>query len=279
MVVKAKENIGEHHQTIHLIDWENWDNNDFGIAVRSNIKSKPLHQESPPQSPTDRRTSQMMEDPVLENAFSAGSRPNLPGEAIILAYIDRDSGEIIKVQVFVAVLPYSNYSFAMAVPSQHTDDFLFALGKCLEHLGGVPQVLVPDNLKAAVIKADKYEPVLNKVMEDFAEHYGLVVLPTRPMKPKDKPSVENTVRLIYQRVFARLRNQQFFSINELNTAIMDKVRAHNQTRMQREAVSREERFLADEKHLLKSLPERPFEKQYYAELTVSTNNCVFLAKG
>jgi hypothetical protein len=152
------------------------------------------------------------------------------------------------------------------------------LAKCLEHLGGVPQILVPDNLKAAVIKADRHEPILNKVMEDFGEHYGLVVLPARPKKPKDKATAENTVRLIYQRVFAKLRNQQFFSIGELNTAIMDKVREHNQTRMQREAVSRQERFLAQEKHLLKALPDKPFQKQYYAELTVGTNNCVFLAR-
>jgi transposase len=193
-------------------------------------------------------------------------------------YIDRDSGEVIKVQVLITVLPYSNYTFAIAVPSQNTDDFLYALSKSLEHLGGVPQVLVPDNLKAAVIKSDRYEPVLNKVMEDFAEHYGLVVLPTRPRKPKDKPSVENAVKLIYQRVFARLRNQLFFSLGDLNMAIMDKVRQHNQTRMQREPVSRQERFLADEKHLLKALPEKPFEKRYYAELVVASNNCVLLAR-
>lgn len=193
-------------------------------------------------------------------------------------YIDRDSGEVIKVQVFIAVLPYSDYSFALAVPTQGTDDFLYALGKCLEHLGGVPQVLVPDNLKAAVIKSDRYEPVLNKVMEDFAEHYGLVVLPARPRKPKDKPSVKNAVKLIYQRVFAKLRNQLFFSLAELNAAITEKVRDHNQTRMQREPISRQERFLADEQHLLKALPGRPFEKRYYAELIVASNNCVLLGR-
>lgn len=171
-----------------------------------------------------------------------------------------------------------NNSYALAVPTQGTDDFLYALSKCLEHLGGVPQVLVPDNLKAAVIKSDRYEPVLNKVMEDFAEHYGLVVLPARPRKPKDKPSVENTVKLIYQRVFAKLRNQLFFSLTDLNAAILDKVREHNQTRMQREPVSRQERFLADEKHLLKALPQTPFEKRYYAELIVASNNCILLGR-
>src|SRR5690606_32124008 len=104
------------------------------------------------------------------------------------------------------------------------------------HVTGVQTCALP----ISAIKSDRYEPVLNKVMEDFAEHYGLVVLPTRPRKPKDKPSVENAVKLIYQRVFARLRNQLFFSLGDLNIAIMDKVRQHNQTRMQREPVSRQE---------------------------------------
>ncbi|MGE8421863.1 MAG: Mu transposase domain-containing protein [Sphingobacterium siyangense] len=79
-------------------------------------------------------------------------------------------------------------------------------------------------------------------------------------------------------MFARLRNQLFFSLGDLNIAIMDKVRQHNQTRMQREPVSRQERFLADEKHLLKALPEKPFEKRYYAELVVASNNCFLLAR-
>src|SRR5690606_8681646 len=84
-----------------------------------------------------------------------------------LSYIDKETGEEIFVQVFVACLPYSDYSFAMAVPSQKTEDFLYALGCCLNDLGGVPQTLVPDNLKAAVIKANLYEPDITKAMEDF----------------------------------------------------------------------------------------------------------------
>ena len=89
-----------------------------------------------------------------------------------MEYIDIETGEVIKVQVFVGCLPYSGYSFCMAVRTQSTDDFLHALSCCLNHLGGIPKILVPDNLKAAVIKADRYEPELNRVMEDFANHYG-----------------------------------------------------------------------------------------------------------
>ena len=87
-----------------------------------------------------------------------------------LSYIDNETGEIIDTQVFVACLAYSDYCFSMAVPSQKTDDFIMALQCCLKDLGGVPRTLVPDNLKAAIVKASKYEPTVNKVLEDFANH-------------------------------------------------------------------------------------------------------------
>ena len=103
----------------------------------------------------------------------------------LLSYVDRQTGEEIKVQVFVACLPYSDYCFAMAVPSQKMEDFIYALGCCLKELGGVPQTLVPDNLKAAVIKANPYEPDINRALEDFANHYGTSVTPARPSKPQD----------------------------------------------------------------------------------------------
>ena len=103
----------------------------------------------------------------------------------LLCYVDRQTGEEIKVQVFVACLPYSDYCFAMAVPSQKTEDFIYALGRCLKEFGGVPQTLVPDNLKAAVIKANPYEPDINRALEDLANHYGTSVTPARPRRPQD----------------------------------------------------------------------------------------------
>src|SRR5690606_29980478 len=92
--------------------------------------------------------------------------------ATTVADIDRETGEVIECQFCVACLPYSDYACAMAVPSQSTGDFLFARGRCLEDLGGVPRLLVPDNLKAAVVKADRHEPVISRALEDFANHYG-----------------------------------------------------------------------------------------------------------
>lgn len=194
-----------------------------------------------------------------------------------LSYIDRETGEEISVQVFVACLPYSDYGFAMAVPSQKTDDFIYALQCCLKNIGGAPQTLVPDNLKAAITKASRYEPSINRVLEDFANHYGTTVTPARVRKPKDKALVENQVKLIYSRVYAKLRKQQFFDLSSLNMAIKDRMKAHNQTRMQRKEYSREEKFIADEKQLLLPLPEQDFEVKYYKRLKVAPNNHVYIS--
>ena len=195
-----------------------------------------------------------------------------------LSYVDAETGEIVPCQVFVACLPYSDYSFAMAVRSQNISDFLHALGCCLHALGGVPQVLVPDNLKSAIIKASSYEPDVNRALEDFANHYHTTVIPARARKPKDKALVENQVKLIYSRVFARLRNQQFFDLASLNKAIKGKIMDHNQTRMQQKPYCREEKFLSDEKHLLQALPDQPFELKHYRELKVAKNNHLYLAQ-
>ena len=115
-------------------------------------------------------------------------------------------------------------------------------------------------------------------MSDFANHYGFTVVPARPYRPKDKPNTERSVLLIYQRVYAKLRNHTFFSLTDLNDAIFEKVREHNQTRMQQYNHSREELFLAQEKSFLKPLPTSPYQVKYYANLIVLPNNCVYLAR-
>lgn len=195
-----------------------------------------------------------------------------------LSYVDKSTGELIKCQVFTACLPYSDYSFVMAVRSQSTEDFLYALSCCLQELDGVPLALVPDNLKAAVIKTNRYEPEINRALEDFANHYGTTVVPARAGKPKDKALVENQVKLIYSRVYAKLRHMVFFDLHSLNEAIKEKVKVHNQTRMQKKPYCREERFLAEEKQHLLSLPAEKYEIKYYRELRVAKNNHIYLTE-
>ncbi len=208
-----------------------------------------------------------------------------PGEKLFvdfagkkLSYINPVTGEIIECQVFVACLPYSDFSFCMAVPSQRIDDFIYALTCCLNSLGGAPKVLVPDNLKSAVIRADNYEPTINQALEDFANHYNMAVIPARARKPKDKALVENQVKLIYTRVYAKIRNKQFFSLAELNHDIRELTLKHNQTRMQNRDYCREEHFLSHEKSTLQELPKDPFEIKYYKEYKLTTNNHFYMRK-
>ena len=195
-----------------------------------------------------------------------------------LSYINHATGEVIAVEVFVACLPFSDYSFVKAVPSQSSADFIYALTSCLHAMGGVPQAIVSDNLKAAVTRSSHYEPEINKLLQDLANHYGSTIIPARAYKPKDKALVENQVGLIYTRVYARLRNRQFFDLDSLNQAIAECVAAHNQTRMQQKPYSREERFIAEEKSLLLPLPQQKFEVKHYRELKVAPNNHVYLTE-
>jgi hypothetical protein len=116
--------------------------------------------------------------PSMVLQHSAGEKLFIDFAGKKLSYIDPDTGEVVSCQVFVACLPYSDYSFAMAVRSQSVSDFLYALGCCIQELGGVPQVLVPDNMKSAIIKASRYEPDVNRALEDFANHYHTTVIPT-----------------------------------------------------------------------------------------------------
>lgn len=218
------------------------------------------------------------------------TRPNMvlehqPGDKLFidfagckLAYTDSQTGEVISCEVFVATLPYSDYGFAMAVPSQQVSDFIYALECCLRSIGGVPSAIVPDNLKSGVIKAGRYEPTINQALADFATHYGTAVIPTRVRKPQDKALVENQVKLVYSRVFAKLRNTQFFDLASLNEAIAEKMRAHNQTRMQQKPYCREEQFLAKEKPVLGSLPIERFDLKTYKQLKVAKNNHVYLSE-
>jgi len=208
-----------------------------------------------------------------------------PGEKLFvdfagdkISYVDRETGEIMWCHVFVACLPFSDYSFAMAVRHQTIEDFLYALACSLEHIGGVTQIVIPDNFKAAIIKASRYDPDVNQALEDFANHYQFTVIPTRVSKPQDKALVENQVRLIYNRIYAKLRNQTFFDLESLNLAIKEKNREHTQTRMQQKPYTREELFLADEKPMLRPLPLQPFELNYYRQLKVAHNNHVYLAQ-
>lgn len=208
---------------------------------------------------------------VLTNTYRPGEKLMVDFAGDKLSYVDPDTGEIVKMEVFVATMPYSDYTYVVCVPSQKTEDFLYAIRMCLEHLEGVPPILVPDNLKSAVIKNDRHEPELNKALEDMGNYYHFVVLPCDPLSHTQKALVEDKVKVCYNRIYAKLRNSTFTSPVELNKAVCGLCSQHNQTRMQKRPYSREERFHAMEKVLLKPLPPEPYEMRFYADLTVQAN--------
>ena len=193
-----------------------------------------------------------------------------------LEVIDPSSGEVASVEVFIAVLGASQYTYVEAIRSQTKADFLRATENALHFLEGVPQAIVPDNLKAAVTKASKYEPLLNQTYEEFAHHYGTVILPARSRKPQDKALVERTVTLVYQRIYARLRNEVFLSLRSLNDAIKELLPYLNEVCFQGRNESRTDLFAELDQPVLRSLPLHRYEWKYYKGATVLKNYHVFL---
>lgn len=124
-----------------------------------------------------------------------------------------------RAELFVAVLGASNYLYAEALRSQELEHWVSAHAHCFSFLGGVPAIVVPDNLKSAVTKASRYEPDLNATYADMASHYGTAIIPARPYKPRDKAKVEVGVQIVERWIMARLRKERFASLGELNEAI------------------------------------------------------------
>jgi transposase len=195
-----------------------------------------------------------------------------------LSTVCPDSGKLTHHQLFVAILGYSQYTYVEAIASQKLEDVLKVCEKALRFFTGSPKALVPDNLKAIVSKADRYEPTLNETFADFANHYQLTILPTRPYKPKDKALVESAVRISYQRIFAPLRNRRFFSLSDLNRAIAEQLHIHHQTPFQQDKTQTRQSRFETEKAWLTPLPQEGYFFKRYARLKVGRNGHVCVQK-
>lgn len=193
-----------------------------------------------------------------------------------LKIIDRGTGEEIPVEVYVAILPASQFTYVEASKSQKQEEFVRSTERAIRYFGGVPAALCPDNLKSAVIKADIYEPEINNMFSDFADHYRTVVVPARARKPKDKAHVENAVKICYRRIFAPLRNKVFYSLEELNEAIKYRLEIHNNKKLSKMEVSRRELFNEIEKDVLRSLPIEQYPIKHYQDAKVGINYHVLL---
>lgn len=214
--------------------------------------------------------------PTMHIEYKAGDRLLVDYAGKKLELIDRLSGEITEVEVFVAILGASQLIYVEASVSQKKVDFIKSCENALHYYGGVPKAIVTDNLKSAVIKSHRYEPRLNPDFEDFAEHYQMAVLPTRAYRPKDKALVEEAVRIVYQQIYARIRNEKFYSLDELNKAIRERLEHLNQRKLSGRNYCRREFFDQVESGVLSPLPELRFEIRNYIQATVLQNGHVSL---
>ncbi|MBZ9731677.1 IS21 family transposase [Salegentibacter sp. JZCK2] len=189
---------------------------------------------------------------------------------------DPATGEREACEVFVSVLGCSQLCYIEAVPSQKKEDWIAVNQNALQFYGGAPAAIVPDCLRSAVSKSNKYEPKVNQTYQDFGEHYGTVILPARALHPQDKSLAENFVRLAYQRIYAPLRNEVFYSLEELNQALWEKLELHNKKNFQHKSYSRQSLFDQVEKQELKALPTTCYELKHFSQLKVQYNHHIYL---
>jgi transposase len=197
-------------------------------------------------------------DPVMRLHHPPGEKLFVDYAGMTAEVIDRETGDVRKTQVFVSALGCSHAIYAEATWSQAIADWLGSHCRALAYYGGVPQAVVPDNLKTGITQSCRYEPVLQTSYREWAAHYGCAILPARVRAPDDKAKVENAVRLVEQSVLAPLRHQRFFSLAELNAAIADGLAQLNARPFTKREGSRQS-ALAEERPHLKPLPATAFQ--------------------
>jgi transposase len=195
-----------------------------------------------------------------------------------LRYTDLSTGEVIACQVFVSVLPFSGLIFCYAVHSQQTADFIECFNEMLRFYGGVPATVLCDNLKTAVTRSDRYEPVFTDCCLQLSEHYQTTFSATRPYSPRDKAMVERAVQIVYNHIYAPLRNQVFTSIGALNTAIRQQLELLNNKNYKNTPYSRWYYFEQQERASLKELPVQGFTIKKVVQLTVQRNYHIQLSE-
>lgn len=207
----------------------------------------------------------------LYRAWLALQKPSmrqthLAGDKLFIDYcgptvdvVDRLTGECRPAQVFVATLGASNFTYAEATWTQTLEDWCMSHVRCFNYLGGVPRLLVPDNLKSAVHKPHRYEPDTNPTYQQLAAHYNVAIMPARPYKPKDKAKAENAVLIVERWIMAKMRHETFFSLRELNNRILELLYQLNSKVMRTYKASRSELFAQVDKGALQALPLQAYQ--------------------
>lgn len=206
------------------------------------------------------------------------------GEKLFVAYagqtvevVDRHTGEIGHAQIFVAVLGASSYTYAEATWTQQLPDWIGSHVRAFEFLGGVSELLVPDNLRSGVSKAHRYEPELNATYAELASHYGVAVLPARVRKPRDKAKAESGVFLVERWILAVLRHRTFFSLAELNSEIARHLERLNTRPFKKLPGARRELFEQLDRPALRPLPAQPYEFAEWKKVRVNIDYHVEIA--
>jgi len=183
--------------------------------------------------------------------------------------VDRDTGEVRQAQIFVAVSGATNFTYVEATWTQGLADWIGSHRRTFEFMGGVHELVIPDNVKAGVTSPCFYDPDLNRTYQKLAEHYDTAILPARVRRPRDKAKVETGVQGVERWILARLRNRRFFSLYELNQAIWELLAEYNRRPFQKLEGCRESLFLSLERPVLKPLPDQPFEYAEWRKARVS----------
>jgi len=210
---------------------------------------------------------------------------HVPGEIMQLDFagkhlhwVDINTGEYVACEVLIAVFPHSQFTYAIALPSQQIPDFIHGINQAFVYFGGLPKAILSDNLKSYVTKSDKYEPKFTQLCEQLGAHFQVDLQATRPRKPKDKASVENAVQIVYNRIYGPLRNETFFSIQELNEAIEKQLELHNNKSYQKKDGTRHGVFHQYERPQMRALPADLFEITKIVKAKVQRNYHVMLGE-
>lgn len=224
-----------------------------------------------------RRWAQMV-NATMHVEHIAGDKVYVDFAGDKLSLVDPNTGEVVKVEVFVAILGSSQLTYVEATMNQQKENFIKACENALHYFGGVPQAIVPDNLKAAVIKSDRYEPTLNETFRDFVEHYGMAALPAGPYKPRHKALVEGAVKISYTTIYPVVRQKTYTTLDELNRAILIALEAHNNRLFQGRSYSRRQLFEEIERNALQPLPLYRYGIKSKRVATVMKNNHICLGE-
>ena len=224
------------------------------------------------------RTYKQKLNPSMRQVHLAGEKVFVDYSGVTIPIHNQKTGEVHKAQLFIAVLGASGATFAHVTLSQKQEDFILSHVLAYEYFGGTPNIVVPDNLKSAIISNNKNGIVVNESYLALARHYSMQVLPARPRKPKDKPLAEQGVQAIQRFIVARFRHQKFYSVYEVNEAIKPLLDTYNSKVMKHLNKSRFELLETIDKPMLNPLPANRYIYEQFKVAKVNQDYHISLLK-